>query len=122
GYVAEATPPELVLTNLTVRLHEKHWDFVVGGMLQPMTNAEPSLVLSNGVVTLGERLRSGPFRANPTGRGAVVSTNTAPKVATVPNLGSLANWSTRSRTNSTPVRTVAARPVDKSFMLEGYIQ
>lgn len=146
GYVADVTPPELVLTNVSVRLHQKHWDFSVGGVLQGMTNDEPVLVLSNAVSTLGERIRGGPFFANPTGRGAVVaSTNAVPKVVAEPNLGSLANWSTRSITNAGVGRTGAgnrngtapsgsgtartgssrsggSRPVDRSFLLEGYIQ
>ncbi len=123
AYLAEATPPELLLTNLEVRLHQKHWDFVVGGTIQSMTNSEASLVLSNGVVTLGERLQNGPFHANPTGRGAPArnaSTNSVVKTVTVPSIGSLANWSSRGRTNS--ARSSPSRLADRSFAMEGYIQ
>jgi hypothetical protein len=61
GFLGEAVPPELLLTNLHVWRQENLWHLKLAGVVQPATNAEPATLLSNAVALLNRRLAAAPF-------------------------------------------------------------
>lgn len=81
GYLSEAVPPDLLITNLTVKRELDIWRVQLGGKLQPTTNATPGVLLSNAVATLTNRLAGHPFylkieQSTPLGLGeSELSTN-----------------------------------------------
>lgn len=112
GYLSEAVPAELVVTNLNVRRENDLWKFQLGGALQPTGQPPPPGMLSNAVAVLATRLATGPFHARikregETNRSAVAT----PAKAKAPVV---TTWAARlsSTLQNEPV-------VESSFNLEG---
>lgn len=61
GYVSEAVPQTLVLTQLRVARTNDHWLVNLAGTLHPTTNAAPATILRQAVTTLTNELATGPF-------------------------------------------------------------
>jgi hypothetical protein len=61
GYVSEAVPESLVLTQLKVTRTNDQWHVSLGGSLHPTTNAAPGTILHQAVTTLTNELAAGPF-------------------------------------------------------------
>jgi hypothetical protein len=61
GYLSEAVPPELVITNLQVKRQEKEWRVQLAGTMQPSVVQPSPEALSNAVGVFANRLAEGPF-------------------------------------------------------------
>jgi hypothetical protein len=72
GYLSEALPPDLLLTNLQVRLRNDHWQVRMSGAMQPTTNAQPDLIFSQAINLFSNRLVQGPFQFQITNSAAVL--------------------------------------------------
>jgi len=62
GYLSEALPMELLVTNLHIRNVGAQWHVTVAGGLQPSTNVQQEILLGSAVNQFSNRLASGPFR------------------------------------------------------------
>jgi hypothetical protein len=62
GYLSEAAPEDLLLTELRVKRTNDFWSVRIAGTAQPTTNAEPERVLREAFDTMVKNLSSGPFR------------------------------------------------------------
>ncbi len=63
GYMSEAVPDELILTQLNVTRANDRWRFTLDGALHPLTNAYPTSILHHAVATFSNALVTGAFRA-----------------------------------------------------------
>jgi hypothetical protein len=90
GYLGEAVPPELLLTNAHIRRQNDLWQVRLAGVPQPTTNQAPGLALSNAVALLERRLTSGPF-----GFKSTNTTDFRPPAMPGPGGPSLSNWVAR---------------------------
>ena len=64
GYLSEAVPPELVVTNFQVKWDTNDWKLRLAGTLQ-VTGREPApTALAKAVGTLADRLANGPFHVS----------------------------------------------------------
>lgn len=61
GYLGEAVPRDLLLTNLDVQLQGGVWQVRIGGTLQPTAGPPPPQTLTDNVASLKQRLEAGPF-------------------------------------------------------------
>ena len=61
GYVSEAVPQSLVLTQLRVARTNEQWLVSLAGTLHPTTNPAPAAVLHEAVMRLTNELAAGPF-------------------------------------------------------------
>ena len=61
GYVSEAVPQSLVLTQLRVARTNDQWLVNLTGSLHPTTNPTPAMVLRQAVASLTNELAAGPF-------------------------------------------------------------
>ena len=110
GYLSEAVPADLVVTNLHLKRERELWQFQLGGVLQPTGRPPGPATLSNAVAVLSSRLATGPFHCKIMTAGETNQTAAAkpPTVAT---------WA--ARLSSTP----QSEPVAEShFSLEGVMR
>jgi len=61
GYLGEATPPDLLLTQLEIQRTNQAWAIRLAGTAQPTTNDSPQTVFREALTTLGTNLAKGPF-------------------------------------------------------------
>jgi hypothetical protein len=62
GYLGNALPEELLLTQFRLKREDDEWRLQLGGSLQPTTNQAPAaVVLDAAVTTLKKTLSEGPF-------------------------------------------------------------
>jgi|ERR1051325_5843700 hypothetical protein len=61
GYLSEAIPPELVVTNLHIKREDDVWKLQLTGTYQASLKPPTPAVFSNAVALLTERLTGGPF-------------------------------------------------------------
>ena len=109
GYLGEATPSDLVLTNVALRRDQDLWRFQLGGVLQPTGRAAPPGALSNAVASLSQRLASGPFHC-------MLLTKVDTNKPAAPKTPALASWASRL-TGSQPEATD-----ETYFRLEGVMR
>ena len=62
GYLSEAAPEDLLLTELRVTRTNDFWSVRIAGAAQPTTNAAPERVLRAAFDTMVKNLSTGPFR------------------------------------------------------------
>ncbi len=112
GYLSEAVPAELVVTNLHLKREADRWRFQLAGVLQPTGRPTTPNALSNAVATLSTRLTTGPFHCKLLTNGG---TN-APAASTA-KAPTLANWAARLAANAPPDTTA-----ETNFKLEGVLR
>ena len=61
GYLSEALPAELVVTNLQVKWDDHRWKLYLAGTLQATGKSPAPTTFSNAVVVLADRLTADPF-------------------------------------------------------------
>jgi hypothetical protein len=113
GYLSDAVPRELVLTDFSVRREADAWRLKLVGPAQPGGTNDRGAILQQGVTTLTNRLATGPLHAHlhqtaPT-RPASAATNT-------PGPPSSPDW----LLHLTGVVPVQAAP-EKGFSIEGLV-
>ncbi|PYI83713.1 MAG: hypothetical protein DME26_14535 [Verrucomicrobia bacterium] len=64
GYLSEAVPEDLLLTELLVVRTNEAWFVKMAGTAQPTTNASPALVFRQAAASMTNRLATGPFHLN----------------------------------------------------------
>lgn len=114
GYLSEAVPRELVVTNLVVRKEHDVWRLQLSGTVQPGGPTSSAESLARAVSILTNRLANGPFHvqfpdaSSPTPAGeSKTNTTPAPLSAWLGKLGPIAR----------PQPTT-----DQGFLLEGVMQ
>ncbi len=114
GYLSDAVPPELVVTNFLVRREEGVWRLRVAGVAQASaTNA--ATALRSGVAILTNRLATGLLRVQLP--GLETASRTPAAAAAAGSAAQVANW----------VFQLAAPPAvqstpDRGFQIEGWLQ
>ncbi|HNQ91071.1 MAG TPA: hypothetical protein PKM73_20855 [Verrucomicrobiota bacterium] len=120
GYLSEAVPRELIITNLTVRREDSLWRVRLSGVPQvETTKAATNAVaktLADAVATLTNRLATGPFHMRFLDAAPAEKTASAPTGAGTPPMA-LASW--LSRLGNAPAGRGAS---ESSFALEGVVQ
>jgi Tfp pilus assembly protein PilN len=112
GYLGEAVPPELVVTNLHVKRGSNLWQFQMAGQLQPAGKPNTSNTLAAAVAELSTRLANGPFHCL-----VFRSVATNPVAATSAKSPALATWAARlSSTAATETN------MQTQFSLEGVMR
>ena len=61
GYLCEALPAQLVVTNLQVKWETNEWNLKISGALQAGRTLTPGTTLTNAIGALADRLTNGPF-------------------------------------------------------------
>jgi len=61
GYVPEAVPDELLLTELRVARTNDAWFLKMAGAAQPTTNSSPATVFQAATASMTNKLVAGPF-------------------------------------------------------------
>jgi hypothetical protein len=102
GYLGDAVPEDLLLTEVHVKNTNDLWSVRLAGVAQPTTNAAPETVFSEALTLLTNNLVSGPFHLNMT-HSAV---------------GAGADEEAAEPANA-PRTTNAPPPTDKSFKMRG---
>lgn len=74
GYLSEALPMELLVTNFHMRNVGSTWHVTLAGGLQPSTNLQQDIILNAAVSQFSNRLASGPFRFQFTNNPALART------------------------------------------------
>ncbi len=121
GYLGEALPADLVVTNLSVQRDGAQWRVEISGRPQPGregTNTGPQLA---AYAEFTNRLVSGPFHLRlqpPDGPAGAETTTAGAGAATNAGPMSIASWLARL---SAP-RTAAPTNVSASFVVEGWVQ
>ncbi len=64
GYLSEAVPSDLVLTELRVARTNQAWSVMLAGVAQPTTNASPAVVFRQAFAALTNNLVTGSFHLN----------------------------------------------------------
>ena len=81
GYLSQAVPEDLVLTEFRVARTNNLWSVVINGTAQPTTNASPWTVFRQAFTSLTNNLAMGPFHLqisrSVTGGGAAAPPPTA---------------------------------------------
>ena len=95
GYLGDAVPEDLLLTELQVKNTNDVWSIRLAGVAQPTTNPAPQMVFSQALISLTNNLTAGPFHFN------ITRSVPADVAAVVTN---------------------AVRPTDLNFELEGFIR
>ncbi len=114
GYLSEAVPVDLVVTNLHLKRERELWQFQLDGVLQPTGRPPGPGTLSNAVAVLSARLATGPFHCKIMTAGETNQTAAAAAPAKAP---AIATWAARlsSATQSEPV-------AESHFSLEGVMR
>lgn len=113
GYLSEAVPAELVVTNFVIRQVDRAWQFRLAGCAQPVaTNALARV--DEAVAVLTNRLVNGPLRLRLSGTEEPATTNAPGLVNSL--AGIPAGW--LSKFSSAPAVVSAA---GKEFAVEGMI-
>ena len=114
GYLSEAVPADLVVTNVVVKRAQELWQFRLSGELQPTGQARPPGTLSNAVAQLSMRLATGPFHARIKHEG---DTNQTAAAAAKGKPTAVTTWATRLST------TLQNEPVvENRFTVEGVMR
>ncbi len=106
GYLSEALPAELVVTNLQVNWGGHEWNVHLAGALQGTTNSPSPTALSNAVVVLADRLETGPLHLTLVQRS---------------DHGEAASDKSASP-RTTPAKSNSQTPADTQFWIEGGIR
>jgi hypothetical protein len=117
GYLSEAVPPGLIVTNLVVQRGDAHWNLHLAGTRETGEPTATPDTSANPVEFLAERLRSGPFHVA-LGTGADSSAS-PPQPGTQSAVESIATWA--ARLSQAPAATPAT-PATDAFVLEGIMQ
>lgn len=114
GWLSEAVPRELVVSNLTIRREGPDWQFQLSGAIQPGTPNPGGAAMQTALSTLTNRLVTGPLRVQLAG---TATTNTPPgTVGLVPSTPVGISWLERLR--STQPQAVVP---EQGFFIEGWI-
>lgn len=116
GYLSEAVPPDLVVTNLHVKREEDLWRVQLTGTMQTTVKQPTPAAMSNSVSLLASRLVNGPFHMR------VWDGSEDPKekeaAAKAASGGTLSSWVAKLAT-----ATPAAKPkTEHQFVLEGVMR
>ncbi len=114
GYLADAVPHELVVTNFLVRREEDVWRLRLAGVPQPPATNGPASIQA-AVATLTNRLATGPLRLQLP--GSPVPERARTNVATEGPSPKPVDW-VFSLSEATPVESTPAR----GFVIEGWMQ
>jgi hypothetical protein len=115
GYLSEAVPPELVVTNLYIKFEEGLWKMQLSGTLQGVPRRQKPGTLSNALVQLKSRLSKGPFHLTIVSSGA--PGNTAASRAKPAGADSISDWITGVTAGPN-----ASGPVETQFFIEGVMR
>ena len=113
GYLSDAVPRELVLTNLVVRREADAWRLRLVGTTQPAGTNDRGALLQQGVTALTNRLATGPLRVQFHHAGP---TNSPPAANSAASSPPSADWLSQL----TGVVPVQAAP-EKGFSIEGLV-
>ena len=115
GYLSEAVPAELVVTNLHMKFDEGVWKMQLGGTLQGAPRHQKPGTLSNALVQLKSRLSKGPFHVTVLSSSAPGNTaGSRPKPA---GADSISDWITGVTAGPN-----ASGPVETQFFIEGVMR
>ncbi len=126
AYLGQEVPPEVRLTEASIRREGDHWNLRLAGAPQPVMDRKPgspSQTLSNAVATLADRLQHGPFRVrlagNPNALGVPVASPSAAAAQPMSAVSAVASWAARKPSAAAPTQSPVLRD---RFQLEGSIQ
>lgn len=124
GYLGEAVPPDLVVTNLDVRRDGTLWRVQLSGHPQPRQSPRDLATLESAERLLSNRLAEGPFHVqftrpttNAPTRGATNAV-AAPGPEPQPGAQRVLGWLSRLKSEATSTHTNPPA----AFALEGWIQ
>jgi hypothetical protein len=117
GYLSEAVPPGLIVTNLVVQRSDTHWNLHLAGTRETTAPAAAPDSGANPLESLAERLRSGPFHValGAGGGSGAPPPDHRPKSA----VESIATWA--ARLSQAPA-AAPTTPLSAEFALEGIMQ
>lgn len=124
GYLGEALPPDLVVTNFQVQRDGPFWHLQLAGLPQPLGSERDTVTFEQARTLLSNRLAGGPFhvRFERPGTNAAPrpDTNTAVSSTTgsaAAGSGSLLSWLNRIKPDTPPAET---NPPNH-FLIEGWL-
>lgn len=115
GYLGEALPDDLLLTELRIKQANNLWSVYMAGAAQPTTNPAPALVFRDAFAQLTNSLANGPFRMELT---RVASVNGAPPKPAEDEESFLERLTPGTR--PAPAQTVNTN--QRTFVVEGSIR
>lgn len=119
GYLGEAVPPDLVVTNLSVRQETNQWRVKIAGTFQTVGQPRTPADTSKAIATLRDRLVNGPFHL----RLATGDQSKPPPPGPRPAMNSPAflSWVTNLASGASATASAKTTPDDR-FAFEGVIR
>jgi hypothetical protein len=118
GYLSEAVPSELVVTNLHLRREDRLWKLRLAGTAQTQTRPPTAASFSNSVALLNSRLANGPFHVTLVSNSDKDAAARA-RTVSAESSSSLPSWLTKPQPPGTPSLKPAT---DTGFLIEGVMQ